>query len=301
MSSGHDGAPTGVIHNIGYSGYDGPRLGRPAVAVGLFLHSLRSAYGVGRGKSKILPLGLFGLMCLPALILAVITVVVANQGVLSQPLLPYARYAMVTQAALAIFVAVQAPQSVSLDLRFQTLPLYFSRPMARADYALAKYAALSVAVFILLAVPLLIMYIGALLAELPFGEQTADVLLALAGAMVFASVLSGVGLVIASVTARRGFGIAGIITVLALSFAIVTALQGLIGFEQGELTAAGWIGLFSPMTLVDGVQVWAFGAESSAPVAPQDDATGLGFVVATLALVAGCLGLLIRRYRKVRL
>src|SRR5690606_8181703 len=155
MSSGHDGAPTGVIHNIGYSGYDGPRLGRPAVAVGLFLHSLRSAYGVGRGKSKILPLGLFGLMCLPALILAVITVVVANQGVLSEPLLPYARYAMVTQAALAIFVAVQAPQSVSLDLRFQTLPLYFSRPMARADYALAKYAALSVAVFILLAVPLL--------------------------------------------------------------------------------------------------------------------------------------------------
>lgn len=294
-------APTGVIHNIGYRGYEGPRLGRRAVVSALFAHNLRGVYGLGRGRSKILPLSLFAIMCLPALILAVITVIMAGQGLLTEPLLPYSRYATVTQAALAIFVAAQAPQAVSLDLRFQALPLYFSRPMTRADYALTKYAALTVGVLILLGVPLLIMYVGALLAELPFAAQTADLLLALVGAAVFAAVLSGLGLVIASRTARRGFAVAGIITVLALSYAIVTTLQGMIGFGQGNEAAAGWIGLFSPMTLIDGLQVWAFGAESSVPVGPQDDATGVAFALVTFALIAGCLALLIRRYRRVRL
>src|SRR5690606_38173902 len=128
------------------------------------------------------------------------------------------RYATILQGVLAIFVAVQAPQTVSLDLRFHTLPLYLSRPLERFDYVAAKYAALATGVFILLAVPLLIMYVGALLAELSFGEQTADILLALVGAALFALVLSGIALVIASLTPRRGLGVAGIITVLALSY-----------------------------------------------------------------------------------
>jgi ABC-2 type transport system permease protein len=268
----------------------------------LFIHSLRGVFGLGRSaKSKVLPVGLFSLMCIPAVILAVVTVILAGQGALTEPPLPYARYAMVMQAVLAIFVAVQAPQAVSLDLRFNTLPLYLSRPVQRIDYVVAKYAALAAGVFILLAVPLLVMYVGALLAEFPAGPQTADLLFAFAGAALFSLVLSGISLVIASLTPRRGFGIAGIITVLALSFAVVTALQGLIGFEQGDMTTAGWLGLFSPMTLVDGVQVWAFGAESSVPAAPQDDATGFVFTLVTLVVIAGCFGTLVRRYRKVRL
>lgn len=301
MAQQTDDTPTGVIHDIGYRGYEGPRLGRRAVRRALFVHSLHGVYGIGRGRSKILPFGLFAVACLPAFVLAVVTVVGAGQGTLTEPPLPYARYAMVIQAVLAIFVAAQAPQAASLDLRFRTLPLYFSRPMERTDYVVAKYAALAIGVFILVAVPLLLMYAGALLGELPAGSQTVDVLLALAGAALFALVLSGIGLVIASLTARRGFAVAGIITVLTLSFAIVSALQGLIGHGQGEMTAAGWLGLFSPMTLVDGVQTWAFGAASSAPVAPQDDATGVAFCLVAVATIAGSLAVLVRRYRKVGL
>lgn len=40
-------------------------------------------------------------------------------GSISEPVFPYARYAMVIQAVLAIFVAAQAPQAASLDLRFR--------------------------------------------------------------------------------------------------------------------------------------------------------------------------------------
>ncbi len=278
----------GVIHDIGYRGYDGERLDRRHIRTALFTHSLRGVYGLGRsGRSKVIPFGLAAIMVLPALIIAVVNVALAGQGVASQPVLPYTRYAMVLSAAITIFVGVQAPQAVSLDLRFRTLPLYLSRPLGRDDYVQAKYGALSLGLFILMAVPILIMYVGSLFAEFPAGRETGDAALALVGAMLYALVLSGIALVIASATTRRGFGIAAIITVLALSYAIVTALQG-------------WIGLFSPMTLVDGVQVWAFGVGTSAPAAPPDGA-GPVFLVVTIAVIAACYAVLIRRYRKVRL
>jgi ABC-2 type transport system permease protein len=291
----------GVIHDIGYRGYDGERLDRRHIRTALFTHSLRGVYGLGRsGKSKIIPFGLAAVMLLPALIIAVVNVALAGQGVLSEPVLPYTRYAMVLSAAITIFVGVQATQAVSLDLRFHTLPLYLSRPLSRDDYVRAKYAALSLGLFILIAVPILIMYTGSLFAEFPVGRETGDAALALAGAMLYALVLAGIALVIASTTTRRGFGIAAIITVLVLSYAIVTGLQGWIGYGAGDPETAGWIGLFSPMTLVDGVQVWAFGVETSAPAAPPDGA-GPVFLIVTLAVVAACYAALIQRYRRVRL
>src|SRR5258707_13867 len=42
---------------------------------------------------------------------------------------------------MLIFVAVQAPELVSRDLRSRVLPLYFSRPLKPVDYPLAKYLA----------------------------------------------------------------------------------------------------------------------------------------------------------------
>ncbi|QAY70438.1 ABC transporter permease [Xylanimonas protaetiae] len=292
----------GVIHDIGYRGYTGPRLERRAIAFGLFTHTLRGVYGLGRAaRSKVVPFGMVAVMLLPAVILAAVAVVGAGQAGLTEPPLPYTRFAMVTQGALAIFLAVAAPQAVSLDLRFHSLPLYLSRPLERSDYVRAKLGALTVAVFLLLAVPLLVMYLGNLAAEFDAGEQTAQLLQALVGAALFAAVLSSVSLVIASLTGRRGFGIAGIITVLTLSYAIVSALQGFVGFEADDMTTAGWLGLFSPMTLVDGVQVWAFGAEPSTAAGPPSDTAGVVFLVVALLVVAACYALLVRRYRKVRL
>ncbi len=291
---------SGVIHDIGYRGYDGPRLDRRAVTFSLFTHTLRGVFGLGRaGRSKVVPFGMVAVMMLPAIVLAVISVVGSSQLGLTEPVLPYTRFAMVTQAALAIFVAVAAPQAVSLDLRFHTLPLYLSRPLGRGDYVRAKLGALTVAVFLLVSVPLLVMYAGALAAQFDVGTQTAQFLESLVGAALFAAVLASVSTVIASLTGRRGFGIAGIITVLTLSYAVVSSLQGAIGLGAGDMTAAGWIGLFSPMTLVDGVQVWAFGAESSTPAGPPGGG-GAVFLVVTVLVVAVCYAALLGRYRKVR-
>ena len=63
-------AASGVIHDIGYRPYSGPRLGEGSVAWAFFVTGLRNCFGLGRsGRSKILPMALLAVMLLPALIL----------------------------------------------------------------------------------------------------------------------------------------------------------------------------------------------------------------------------------------
>jgi ABC-2 type transport system permease protein len=285
------------IHDIGYRGYDGPRLGRAYARRSLFAHSLRGAYGLGRSaKSKVLPMILLAAICLPALILVAVTVFAD----LDKLPLDFTRYAVVLQAVITLFVASQAPQSVSRDLRFKTTPLYFSRPIERFDYVAAKYAALSVALFLLTALPLLILSLGALLAKLSFGHQTAGFAKGLVSVILLSLLFSGIGLVIAAVTPRRGFGVAAVIALFAITYAAVSSIQG-VAASQEKYDVIGWIGLFSPITLVDGFQTWFLGAQSAFPhhSGPPNAAAGLVYLLVLLGVIAGCFTLLMRRYEKV--
>ena len=147
---------TGVIHDLGYRGYDGPRLGRTQIIRALTWHSFRSAFGIGRGvKGKIIPVLAFIAMCLPGLVNA-FAVARGNARLFGYDVyVPNLRVALVT-----IFIAAQAPELVSRDLRSRVLPLYFCRPLRRGDYPLAKYLALTAALLILIEIPLLILYVG---------------------------------------------------------------------------------------------------------------------------------------------
>jgi ABC-2 type transport system permease protein len=286
------------IHNIGYRSYDGPRLGRAYARRSLYSQSLRGAYGLGRSaKSKVLPMLLFVVMCLPAAIM--VAVAVATKA--NDLPLDYTRYAIVLQAVISLYVASQAPQSVSRDLRFKTVPLYFSRPIETADYVRAKFASLASALFILTAAPLLVLYVGALLAKLDFADQTKGFAQGLVSVALLSLLFAGLGLVVASVTPRRGFGIAAVIAVLTITYGAVSTLQA-IAEVQGSSGAIAWIGLFSPITLIDGVQSAFLGATSAFPggVGPSNG-EGAVYVLVTLGLIAGAYGLLVRRYKKVGL
>ncbi|MCL6668254.1 MULTISPECIES: ABC transporter permease subunit [Streptomyces] len=286
------------IHNIGYRNYDGPRLGRSYATRSLYSQSLRGAYGLGRSiKSKVLPMLLFVVMCVPAAIMVAVAVATKAKD------LPvdYTRYAIIMQAVISLYVASQAPQSVSRDLRFKTVPLYFSRPIETADYVRAKFAALASALFILTAAPLIVLYVGALLAKLDFADQTKGFGQGLVSVALLSLLFAGIGLVIASVTPRRGFGIAAVIAVLTISYGAVSTLQA-IADAQGSSSAVPWIGLFSPVTLIDGVQSAFLGASSAFPgaVGPTH-AEGVVYVLVVLGLIAAAYGLLLRRYKKVGL
>ncbi|MGW7050153.1 ABC transporter permease [Streptomyces sp. NPDC054887] len=287
------------IHNIGYRSYDGPRLGRSYARRSLFSQSLRGAYGLGRSaKSKVLPMILFAVMCLVAAI--IVAVAVATPGMTDLPL-KYTRYAIVMQAVIGLYLASQAPQSVSRDLRFKTVPLYFSRPIERVDYVLAKYAAMASALFVLTATPLVILYAGALLAEFDFADQTKAFAQGLVSVALLSVLFAGLGLVMAALTPRRGFGVAAVIAVLTISYGAVSTVQ-VIAWEQGSAGAVQWLGLFSPLTLIDGVQTAYLGATSAFPGGEGPSAgSGVVYLLAVLALIAGSYAVLMRRYRKVGL
>ncbi|MFF7812532.1 ABC transporter permease [Streptomyces roseolus] len=286
------------IHNIGYRSYDGPRLGRSYARRSLFSQSLRGAYGLGRSaKSKVLPMLLFGVMCVPALIIVAISVYTKADELFVE----YTQYAVFLQLVIAVYLASQAPQSVSRDLRFRTVPLYFSRPIERVDYVLAKYGAMASALFVLTATPLLILWIGSMLAKMDFVEQAKLFGQGLVSVAVLSVLFGGIGLVMAALTPRRGFGVAAVIAVLTISYGAVSTLQG-ISYATENTDAIAWLGLFSPLTLVIGLQNAFLGAPASFPgEVPVGAGVGTVYLLVVLGLIAACYGILMRRYRKVGL
>lgn len=285
----------GVIHDLGYRHYEGPRLGRAHITRALFLETARGAFGLGRpARSKVMPMILLAAICLPALVI----VIIASVTSLDELPANYTSYVGNLQLVIMIFIASQAPASVSRDLRFRVMSLYFSRPMKRTDYVAAKLGAMTTAMFILMAVPLTILFIGALLAQMPLTEQVPDYLRSLAGAFLVAVVLAGFGVVIAALTPRRGLGVAAIIAVLTILIGVQGAVES-IAVEQGSDTVASYAGLISPFTLVDGVQHGLLGAQSPLPVHPPGTLGALVFLGVIVLVAAACFGALVLRYRKV--
>ena len=294
-----DVMPTGVIHDLGYQRYTGDRYGRSAVVRTLAIYSLRSAFGLGRGaRAKIVPVGMFALMSLPAVINAF---VVARGG---SRAFPYDTYSYPLRVVLmTIFIAAQAPELVSRDLRHRVLPLYFARPLRSADYPLAKLAALITACLIVLDVPLLLLYVSTIVGVHGGGAvwaQTTALLPGLALGLLWSVVLATIGLAIASFSGRRALAAGGVAAFFFLTW-VLSEVLGTVATPPGQAavasTAAGVAGLISPFTLLDGVRQW-LGSTSPGAVPDPGGAWGTGYAVLLLALVAGGVAILVTRYRK---
>jgi ABC-2 type transport system permease protein len=294
MSESDAVAATGAIHDIGYRRYDGPRLGTSYIRRSLFLDTLRGAFGLGRSaRSKITPFLLLGVMAAPAVVIGIVT------GYFGLPELPlgYTAYVFTMQVAITIFLGAQSPAVMSRDLRFRVAPLYFSRPLSRQQYVQSKYAGMASAMFILMALPLTLLLVGALLAELPWQDQLGDYLRAVAGAAVQALVLAGIGLLVAAMTPRRGLGVAAVVGALLVSSGIQATVRAMAE-EFGSDTFAGYAGLLSPFSLVDGVMAGPFGATSVMATPPHGVLMSTVFCLVAVAIVVGCYVGLVRRYRK---
>jgi len=285
-----------VIHDLGYRPYEGARHGAGYVAWSLYKLGVRHGFGLGRsGRSKVLPFGLAGLMLLPAVILVGVIVVVPT---FTEQIVPYSDFPVVTQLLVSVFVAAQAPVLFSRDIRYHTLALYFARPLRRTTFVLVRYASLTTSIVLLLTAPLLVLYVGGLLAGLPFGRESADFLVALLGVLLLAALLAAVASVVAAITPRRGLAVAAIIVVLVMGYAVVRAVMG-IGESFDAQTVGVVAGGFSPYTLVAGLLVSLFDAPvPPAMTTPTSLAGGLGYLGVAVLGIAGALSLLMLRYRK---
>jgi ABC-2 type transport system permease protein len=274
----------GVIHDLGYRGYDGPRLGRVQIVRALTWHSFRSSFGIGRGvKGKIIPVLAFVAMCLPAFVNA-FAVARGNPRLFGYDVyLPSLRVAVVT-----IFLAAQAPELVSRDLRNHVLPLYFCRPLRNGDYPLAKYLALTAALLLLIEIPLLILYVGTI-ASVKSGsavwDQTKALIPGLGVGLMWAVLMAAIGLVLASLTGRRAYSTG------------IVAIQS-EGGTTATSTGARIAGLFSPFTIMDGVRVW-LGGDPQVGFVANPGRYGPFYGLLAVVLLAACLGGLAVRYRKV--
>jgi ABC-2 type transport system permease protein len=289
----------GVIHDIGYRHYEGPRLGRPAIIRALYWHSLRSAFGIGRGaKAKIVPLLTFGIMCLPA----VLNAIAAARG--GGRVIPYDSYVFRLRGLImVIFVAAQAPELVSRDLRSHVLPLYLCRPLRRLDYPLAKYAAFTAACLAMIEIPLLLLYLGTIVnasGGAAIWTQTRALIPGLLIGALWALVFAAIGLAIASLTGRRAYATGAIAIYFFLSWSLASILIGVAGGSGGEGAAAPLAarlaGLISPATALEGVRQW-LGGTSFSPV-PPPGGVGALYGAMILVLLVASLGGLAARYRK---
>ncbi|HUD39790.1 MAG TPA: ABC transporter permease [Streptosporangiaceae bacterium] len=287
---------TGVIHDLGYRSYDGPRLGRAQIVRALTWHSFRSAFGIGRGvKGKIVPVLAVIAMCLPAFVNAF----AVAQG--NARLFGYDVYVPTLRVAVVvIFIAAQAPELVSRDLRNHVLPLYFCRPLRRDDYPLAKYLALTMALLLLIEVPLLILYVGTI-ASVKGGsavwDQTKALIPGLGVGLLWAVLMAAVGLVLASFTGRRAYSTGIVAISCVLTFVVSVLLVQAEGGTTATSTGAQVAGLFSPFTLLDGVRIWLGG--TSPGLIANPGSYGPLYGVVTIVLLAACLGGLAARYREV--
>lgn len=292
-------AAAGTIYDIGYRNYEGARLGRGYAFRTLYVHSLRSAFGLGRGgRARIVPWVLFLMMCFPA----VITVAVAGiSGGMINNIIDYHEIFPWDAMLLALFCAAQGPELVSADQYNRVLPLYFSRALRQSDYALAKLLAMWTAVFSLMVTPLVIVLVGRLALPTDFAAafraESAHILPILGSAAAAALTMGTLAVALASYVPRRGIASAAVLGAFLLTAALVGILMETLEGER----AAGYVVLLNPILTVTGAVMGLFGERHDRGSILREAGLGPEVYYAAVAVYGLVfLLLLLNRYRRIR-
>jgi ABC-2 type transport system permease protein len=296
--------PGGSIYDLGYRGYEGPRLGRRAAVAALLVHSVRTAYGLGRSaRSKALPVGLVLAAILPSLLgLGIIALVTqlgrAGEAIEAISPIRYSTLFPFIAVLVFLFSSSQAPELFGRDQRAGVLPLYFSRATSRLDYAAARVLGLWLSLLVLVLAPQLLLLVGRMLvAPDPIDGLAAELpslpAMLLAGLFIVA-VVGSVSAAAAALTPRRSYA-----TVAIIGIFLIPNIAGSLLVEL----ETGWLGqatiLLSPADVLDGVNAFLFGVRPDNPSVFRAGLDGEVYVAAAVAWIAGSLAVLARRYQTI--
>lgn len=292
----------GSIYDLGYQRYEGRRLGRPHAIRALYVHSLKGAFGIGRGgRAKVAPIGLLALAIVPAVVAIGFQAFFGRAGAVGRQIeapIRFDTYYPYVQTLVMLFVAAQAPELLGRDQRYHVLSLYFSRALRRSDYAIAKAAALVSAILIVVLTPQAIIFLGLTLAGrdvvAALGESLRSAPAIVVEGTAVALLLGAVGLAIAAYTPRRAYASATIIG----AFIVPPIAAAIIGqAAHGEL--ARYVVLLSPGDVLEGLNAWVFGRLPTNSTVARADLPGPLFLAVVVVATTLLLGVVLRRYRRI--
>jgi ABC-2 type transport system permease protein len=175
---------------------------------------------------------------------------------------------------------------MSSDRHDQLLPLYFSRPIGRSSYVLAKLLATGLLTLSMSLLPAVVLWLGnGLLAPEPLAalrDSLDDLGRIIAAGTMIAFYLGAIGLLISSFTGRKsvavGVIILGFVLSESLSLAISEALR-----DQPDL--ARWAVVLSPSRTIAALVGGLFGEPELSGDVPLN--TVLGVMAAVIAICCG--------------
>jgi ABC-2 type transport system permease protein len=269
----------GEIFDRGYDHYNGPRLGQAHAIWALARYSMARSLGMRRPwTAKIIPMLLYAAVAIPVLIAIGIRAFFPAFEFLAYPEFFGAIFLLV-----GIFVALIAPEMMSSDRHDRLLPLYFSRPIGRGSYVLAKLLATGLLTLSMSLLPAVVLWLGnGLLAPEPLPALRAGLgdlgRIVVAGTMI-AFYLGAIGLVISSFTGRKSVAVGVIILGFVLSESLAIAILEAFS-DQPEL--ARWAVVISPSRTIATLVGQLFGESDLGHDLPLN--APLGVMAAVIAI-----------------
>lgn len=284
--------PYGEVFDRGYQHYQGERLGRSYAIRALIIYSIKRGLGIKkRWTAKIIPFILYMIAYLPAIVITgIISFFPGETG------LGYGSLYGFLEMVILLFAASVAPEMLCDDRRENVLQLYFSRPITRLDYLLAKIAAMAILMATLVFGPALLLFAGrTLVADNPatwFVNNIDELGRIFAYGILLSAYYAAIGLAISVFTVRKGVAAA----IMIVGVIILSAFSNGLFFAIDD-PAADPIAFFSPFDVLEGARHFVFGTEAgSGSMVGRADLPGFTWVLAILVVVSLSAALMHHRY-----
>jgi ABC-2 type transport system permease protein len=270
----------------------------------LYVESLRAVWGFGRPMTaKAAPfiiLGLYSFLALVQLAFSSFFGEAIQRGDRVE-LFTYSNYFATLSPFIVLFCVAQGPEMVCRDQRYSVLPLYLTRALTAVDYIIAKIAAFTTALFVVLMVPMISLFVGDILMKTDaikaFGDELPMALPAIPACLLIAAGLATISLALSSFSPRRAYSAMGLVAYFLIFESVLSAV-----FRLGHHAGWDWserVKLIGPTSNLSGANEWFFGNRLD----PGSWSTVLGsdaYLWAALLSIVIFTAILLLRYRGIR-
>ena len=268
----------GMVFDIGYQNYEGPREGRNRSRFAVYKDGLIISLGIGRGvRAKILPwLFIASLMLIGAgMAFAAITIdrLAGDVTAESVGLPTHSDFYGIASIIMFIFAAISAPELLCPDRRDGVINLYLVRPLTGSDYIVARWLAFITIMLMVAWLPQAILMTGLTLGATDsfdyLKDNWLDIPKFLGSGAALATYSGTIAMLVSGFTTRRAYASVFMVGLFTVSTPFTFGLSQELGGTAGK-----WLSMFSlsniPMHVNDAIFNTTSGVTADAPAAEFD-------------------------------